>query len=210
MRALAIVALFGMLSFEAVPAEPLGRLFYTPPQRAQLDLARSQRSRATLANESTEAQSVPEVVTVNGAVRRSDGKSTIWINNKPVAEGDRRGAVSVAGKNADGSVTLQTNQTERGVSLKVGQSVEVLSGRIEEPYSRQATAPKPEPKPVGSTPKTDVKPSAASAAVPARPGETARAAERRREDEAMDVARLRAAAEAERSATQPAASGPPR
>jgi len=55
----------------------LGRLFYTPQQRADLD-----RKRATNAAEETPVV-VERLVTVNGRVSRSSGRTTTWINGVP-------------------------------------------------------------------------------------------------------------------------------
>ena len=70
--------------------EPLGRLFFTPAQRAQLDVARKQRARTTLATEraeeATSAAPTPQTITYDGVVQRSDGKSTVWINSRPAHE----------------------------------------------------------------------------------------------------------------------------
>ena len=83
MRCLALAFALLLTAGPAVAAEPLGRLFFTTAQRASLDTARSQRSRVTLsAEKNEEAAQVPEVITYGGMVRRSDGKSTIWLNNR--------------------------------------------------------------------------------------------------------------------------------
>lgn len=150
-RLLALTAFIAAVPL-APAAEPLGRLFFTPQQRATLDTARKQKNRATIATEETQeaapAPPVPETITVQGVVRRSDGKSTVWINNRAVNEGGKAGSASVVRTDRpDGSLTVHVPQAGRDVDLKVGQSLEIVSGTIEENYSRRATAPKPEPKP---------------------------------------------------------------
>ena len=163
----------------AAPAqgEGPGRLFFTPAQRASLDVARSQRARAALATENTEQEAapVPQTITYGGMVRRSDGKSTAWFNNQPVNDREPLGGVAIVGRvRADGSVTLQVPQSGRSVSLKPGQSLELLSGAIEESYSRNPSA-EPEPKS-----KPAPKPAAGAAAKPVVPG-GARAEQEREE-----------------------------
>jgi hypothetical protein len=151
----------------AVPAMPvaaqeaIGRLFFTPSQRASLDVARSQRARATLATERTEEQAAPaaQTITYGGMVRRSDGKSTVWINNRPVHDNEPAGSAVVGRVRPDGSVSLQVPQSGRSVELKPGQSIELLSGAIEESYSRRsvqqegkpASKPATEPQRAGDT-----------------------------------------------------------
>jgi len=134
--------------------ERLGRLFFTPAQRASLDVARSQRARAALSTEKPEQEAtpVPQTITYSGVLRRSDGKTTVWINNQAVHDRESAGAAAIVGRvRPDGSVTLQVPQSGRSVSLKPGQSVELLTGAVEEGYSRRVEAPtKPEPKPAAN------------------------------------------------------------
>lgn len=149
-RAIALFILTGLFPAgnPLLAAEPLGRLFFTPAQRAQLDAARAQKSRAALSSEKPEETApVPDILTYGGAVRRSDGKSTVWINNRAVHDREAASGVTVGQVRPNGTLTLQVPQTNRSVELKVGQSVEVVSGTIEEPYSRRITAPKPASKP---------------------------------------------------------------
>jgi hypothetical protein len=148
-RALVSLSLALALAAGTAPAaEPLGRLFFTPAQRAQLDIARSQKSRATLASDQEVAAPVPEVITYGGIVRRNDGKTTVWINNRAVNDGKATDKLPVASRvRPDGSVNLQVPQSDRSVNLKVGQSVEIVSGTIAEPYARSRAAAKPVPKP---------------------------------------------------------------
>lgn len=133
-------------------ADSLGRLFLTPDQRAQLEIARAQRDRRLPIAETEGAPTAapvpqgPDVVTYSGVVRRSDGKSTVWLNGKPVNERNRsqpEHEVSVTGLQRDGAVSVAIPQADRRASLKVGQSLEVTSGAIEESYSRRVTLPRP-------------------------------------------------------------------
>ena len=204
----------GMLAGFAAPATgadvPLGRLFFTPSQRSSLDIARTQRARATLATEKTDevstAAPVPQSITYDGVVRRSDGRSTVWINRRPVHDKEAASSTVVVGRvRQDGSVSLQMPQSGRSVELKPGQSVELLSGAIEESFSRKPATP-PEARPEA---KSESKPAAkgapeAKAEKSAADAERARVAERDREDRDRlleDAARATRDAPAARPAT---------
>ena len=132
----------------AAQEQPLGRLFFTPAQRSSLDVARSQRALTTLATEKTEetvaATPVPQTITYDGMVRRSDGKTTVFINSRPVNDKDPVGGGTIVGRvRPDGGVTLQVPQSGRSIDLKPGQRIELLSGTIEEAHSRKPAAPEP-------------------------------------------------------------------
>jgi hypothetical protein len=176
-------------------AEPIGRLFYTPDQRTSLDGARSKRARNAVATEKEESPPPPpspEVVTYGGMVRRSDGKTTVWLNNHAV--GEKETGSRIVGKvRPDGSVTLQSPHTGKNVELRVGQRAELLSGRVEEGY-RHAPAQKPEVKPADP---------AAAKAVGTATAEAERKKEDRERQENLDdaVRALKDAAQARAAAT---------
>lgn len=140
---LLVTLLAVVLGAAAAPAafgqDGMGRLFFTPAQRAQLDTARRQNVRAPIAGEQPEeAQPLPQEVTVNGMIRRNDGRTTVWLNNRMIAPDTATGGGSVEARaRGDGGVTLTLPQTGRSVDLKVGQSVEALSGQIADVYQRR-------------------------------------------------------------------------
>ena len=104
-----------------VPAaadETLGRLFFTPQQRQDLDRRRQANAQET-------ATSADSLVTVNGQVSRSSGKTTTWINGVPQAN---------AKKPRDPArVTLPGGEGEPTVSLKVGQTLDKVRGEVKDP-----------------------------------------------------------------------------
>lgn len=191
------------------PANAVGRLFFTPAQRLQLDIARRQRARATLATERTEevAQPIPQTITYDGVVRRSDGKTTVWVNGRPINDQQPVGGTAIVGRiGADGSVRLQVPQSGRSVDLKPGQRVELLSGTVEEGYQRKPPEPKPEAKP-------PAKPTAnrADATAPVAEAAGAVRAREERQREAVEEAVSRALDErapARREGGAPAGSAP--
>ena len=136
---------------------PLGRLFFTPTERAQLDIARIQKkSMKPLSTEEPAAAPLPQTVTYGGIVRRSDGRAMLWINNQLVDEKEAFSAMNVKGRvRSDGVVTIQVPDSRETINLKVGQSVEVHSGKIAE--TRRLT-PEVKPPPADPTPAPRSKP----------------------------------------------------
>lgn len=127
-----------LLPLAANGAETLGRLFFSPEQRAQLDTLRIKKVVAT----QTKDEPPPEFVKYSGIVRRNDGRTTVWVNNKALSDKEIRETSSLVGRvERDGRITVQTN-TQGSIAptlqLKVGQSAELLSGRVQEPFSPRA------------------------------------------------------------------------
>ena len=67
-----LIAALLLISIPTATADNLGRLFFTPAQRAQLDYA---HARSTPAEGSTSP-----FLTVNGIVQKSGGARTVWVN----------------------------------------------------------------------------------------------------------------------------------
>lgn len=112
----------------------LGRLFYTPEQRARMDVARQHERSARIDEEESAPQSTN--ILLNGVITRSDGKSTLWINNRIQNEASQAATVSKGGE-----VRVVTPGAKRTVPLKVGQSIDMSSGLVEEIYRRPPPAP---------------------------------------------------------------------
>jgi hypothetical protein len=115
-------------------ADALGRLFYTPAQREMLDLAR----KTTPLNTNTgEAEpNVAQGFIVNGVVTRSDGQRSTWVN------GHLEQSVDRSGKHGRNQAHVQLPGGE--IKLKVGQSYNPATGRVEENYRRAPAAAQPE------------------------------------------------------------------
>jgi len=96
-------------------AQELGRLFYTPQERQELD-----RRRQSDVVEPEAKAVVENLVTVNGQVTRSSGKTTTWINGVPQDDTYRgRDPARVA---VDGGTSR--------VPVKVGQTLDRSGGQV--------------------------------------------------------------------------------
>lgn len=149
MRALLLTLLIAALP-AAHAAELAGRLFYTPEERAQLDQLRTQKAVASQVRD----EPTPETVTYNGIIRRSDGKTTIWMNNQPMSAAELRSGQAITGSvSRDGRILLQNPQAGVGgrVELKVGQSATLSSGKVDESFSQQRPPAPQKSKPVAET-----------------------------------------------------------
>lgn len=91
----------------AVDAEGLGRLFFTPEQRAQLEYSRQQDDHAS---------DNPRSLTVNGIVQKHGGERTVWINGKPQPAGK-------SDERAPESLPVTVPGQSQPVKVKVGQRV---------------------------------------------------------------------------------------
>jgi hypothetical protein len=151
-RALVWLACFTIAG--SASAAEMGRLFFTPAERAQLDTARTQKKApaAAAAPAAEEQTPAPKVVTYGGLVRRSDGKSMLWLNDRLLEEKEALTGPILQGKvRPDGAVTLRTPQSGASVEIKVGQSVELHSGKVAEGRTVEAP-PKPASKKADESP----------------------------------------------------------
>lgn len=133
----------------ATGPQPIGRFFFTPAERAQLDIARIQKKTAQPASGTETAAAAapvppppPQVVTYGGIVRRGDGSAMLWLNNRLVDEKEALSALNVKGRvRPDGTVTIQVPDSGSTIDVKVGQSFKVHSGKVAE-TRRPASEPK--------------------------------------------------------------------
>ena len=110
-------------------AQELGRLFFTPEQRAALDA----RRKARVPDKPAAAAQVESPITrINGAVQRGGGKSTVWVNGEAVPESAPSGSSPLVTPRAAGGgrVTLPAGEGVRRYDLRVGESLDRGSGEV--------------------------------------------------------------------------------
>lgn len=158
-----LVPLVMMLPAYAQAEDRLGRLFMTPVERSNLDYLRKsskppekilpagEEGQAAEVTEDAAAALPPPVVTVQGFVKRSDGRGTVWVNHQPVQEKTTTGDFAV-GKLAprDNRVEVKVKGSNKPVSLKAGQSYDPASGMVVD-NPRQLPAAEPPPQGLQST-----------------------------------------------------------
>lgn len=99
-------------------AQELGRLFFTPEQRAALDA----RRRARVPDKPAAIPAVASPTTrVDGYVQRSQGPSTVWVNGATADE-------AIAG--SDTRVSVPVGEGGARVRLKPGQTLDRGSGEV--------------------------------------------------------------------------------
>lgn len=154
-RLLFALIFFPTAALAVDPQQPvaLGKLFFTPTERALLEIIR-QNSKApdrVIAADETDGDETEETieaevtpsqpVIVKGYIRRSDGKNTIWVNNRAMSEKatSKDFAVGNLQKNT-GLVPVTVNgQEKKTVMLKPGQIYDPNSGQI---YNHAKDVPK--------------------------------------------------------------------
>ena len=103
--------------------ESLGRLFFTPERRQQLD---RQREMNVL-----DKQQVPAdpTLTIDGIVTRSSGKRTAWVNGSPQNEDDVASGLTVTPRRGDpGKVLVEANDSP-AARARVGETVNRTTGQ---------------------------------------------------------------------------------
>ena len=116
---------FGAIASTLASAEELGRLFFTPEQRAQLDYS---HARETLSDNDDLA------LTLNGIVQKHGGKRTVWINGVAQQAGS-------SDEKTPESVSVPLPGQTKTVKLKVGQRV--LLSPSANPDTTKPDSPKP-------------------------------------------------------------------
>jgi len=120
-----MLTLLGMLPI--AQAEDLGRLFYTPQQRTQLET-----QQATGQSVESGSGSKPNYIIVNGVIQKRGGKRIVWINGiqQPAEKSNEK---------TSGSAPVNVPGKTQPVQLKVGQRL-----MLDTPIQNSADETKPE------------------------------------------------------------------
>lgn len=102
-----VFCIFSIISSAIIHAEEIGRLFYTPGQRAQIDY-NSTRAASPEKNDRR--------VMLNGIVQRQGGKRTVWINGVPRQAGQ-------SDEHSPESMVVPVPGQSKSIKIKVGQKV---------------------------------------------------------------------------------------
>lgn len=105
-------------------AQELGRLFFTPQQRADLDA----RRKARVPDKPAAAAVASPVTRLDGYVKRSGGPSTVWINGESVTEGSPDAPRIDRGPS--GSVSIGVGEGGGRVRMKPGESLDRGNGEV--------------------------------------------------------------------------------
>jgi hypothetical protein len=124
-HAAALLLACALLAPRAVLAQELGRLFFTPEQREALDA----RRRARLPDKPAALAPSP-TTRVDGSVRRSLGKSTVWVDGSAVPEGTQPEGLRIRRGGDPSRVSVIVGEDGRRVEMRVGQTLDRSSGKV--------------------------------------------------------------------------------
>ena len=113
------VALFLIVTAGAVEAQEVGRLFFTPEQRAALDA----RRKARVPDKPAAVVVASPTTRVDGFVKRSGGPSTVWVNGEPLPEG-------AEGPRIGPRVSVPLGEGGRRAALKPGEVLDRGTGEV--------------------------------------------------------------------------------
>jgi hypothetical protein len=108
-------------------AQEIGRLFFTPEQRAALD----GRRKARVPDKPAATPMVASPTTrLDGFVRRSAGRSTVWVNGESLGETGAEGASIESGRSTDARVSVPVGDSGARAALKPGQILDRGTGEV--------------------------------------------------------------------------------
>lgn len=157
MKALILKTLCGLGWFFVVAAPlavdaDVGRLFFTPSERAAFEAARRAGQTETEVVE-VEPEQVVEIIetapppaqpiiTVDGYVRRTDGHATLWVNGQNSYDGDlSTSGVEPRGASVSGNrVSVTPRDAAEAVKLRPGQSYDPNTAITTDAYDTPAFA----------------------------------------------------------------------
>jgi hypothetical protein len=146
---LAVSLFISVLSapLQAAPDGNFGRLFSNANERSNLNVLRqNQKLKTIIAQETEQTEQVaapvpaelPAPVTMQGYVKRSDGTSTLWINNQAVQENSTVDNLKIGQLNQRGY--SKKGASTEGLDIKIpanGKRVRLKAGQMYEPENNK-------------------------------------------------------------------------
>ena len=105
-------------------AQEVGRLFFTPEQRQALDA----RRKARVMDKPAAAVVASPTMRLDGFVKRSDGRSTVWVNGESLPESSQPESPRIGAPDSRVSVTV--GESSSRVQLKPGEILDRGNGAV--------------------------------------------------------------------------------
>jgi len=118
-----LIFLLTVVSSANCLAQELGRLFFTPEQRHALDA----RRKARVPDKPAAAGAVSPTMRLDGYVKRSGARSTVWVNGEAVDD------ASPPAGGSDARVNVPAGDSRSRVELKPGEVLDRGNGEIRDP-----------------------------------------------------------------------------
>src|SRR5882672_3171647 len=125
MRLLLALAAFSLFA-PAAQAQELGRLFFTPEQRASLDA----RRKARIPDKPAAVVVAAPFTHLDAYVKRSSGPSTVWINGESVSDNAPEAPRIDTSRGASGSVSISVGEAGSRVRLRPGEALDRGNGEV--------------------------------------------------------------------------------
>lgn len=116
-----IVATLALLAALPGEAQELGRLFFTPDQRAALDA----RRKARVPDKPAAVVVASPTTRVDGYVKRSGGRSTVWVNGESLPEGPAEARIGEGER-----VSIPVGEGGRRATLRPGEALDRGTGEV--------------------------------------------------------------------------------
>ncbi len=126
MKATAALLLVATLAAPAARAQELGRLFFTPEQRAALDA----RRKARVPDKPAAAAMASPQTRVDGYVKRSGGPPTVWINGDALTESAPEAPRIDTARTPGGTVSVTVGESGGRMQLKPGETLDRGNGEV--------------------------------------------------------------------------------
>jgi len=127
MRLATLALLLALLPAGPAAAQELGRLFFTPEQRAALDARRAAR----LPDKPAAVAESP-TTRVDGYVKRSSGKSTVWVDGEAMPDGLQLEGLRLQRGNDPTRVTVTIGEDGRRIVVRVGETLDRATGEVKD------------------------------------------------------------------------------
>ncbi|MGZ5790358.1 MAG: hypothetical protein ACXWJF_12990 [Burkholderiaceae bacterium] len=117
--------------------QPIGRLFSSQRDRAALDQARQTGSKNRIDTNVPLNDQIGDQVTLDGFVRKNNGKTTVWINQVPQHGRENSQGITILQSSHRSSVVSIQLPSGKSIDLKPGQTFDATNGKVNDVYSDQ-------------------------------------------------------------------------
>jgi hypothetical protein len=151
MKRLTMIVVAAIVLGGGAASADVGRLFFSPSERAALEAARRASTDPAAEVIEPEPETIIETIveepqeerptiTVDGYVRRSSGRATVWVNGENSYDGDLglSGVESGSARERAGRISLTPIGADAPVSLRPGQTFDPNSAVSTDAYENPA------------------------------------------------------------------------